>query len=60
MQLKRLNSVQWSPILSFFEDSASGAKSIRAYRKQQQYISECDTRFNHQYMTHVNVIAIKR
>ncbi|XP_075210358.1 multidrug resistance-associated protein 1-like [Lycorma delicatula] len=51
-QLKRLESINRSPIYSHFEESLSGASSIRAYGVQKRFIEE-----NHEIMER-NIICI--
>ena len=41
-QWKRINSVRQSPIYSHFDESVVGSTSIRAYRRQGEFIAKCD------------------
>ena len=43
-QLKRLESVSRSPIYSHFGETVQGAVTIRAYNKQQAFITESESR----------------
>ncbi|KAK2158848.1 hypothetical protein NP493_1768g00015 [Ridgeia piscesae] len=41
-QLKRLDSVNRSPIYSYFEDTLVGLASVRAYRRQTEFTADFD------------------
>ncbi len=41
-QLKRIDSVRRSPIYIHFDESVVGTSSIRAYRRQEQFIAKMD------------------
>lgn len=43
-QLKRLDAVSKSPVLAHFSETITGAASIRAYRQQDRFIEEFETR----------------
>ncbi len=45
-QLKRIDSVRRSPIYAHFDESIVGANSIRAYRKEKEFITKCDRLIN--------------
>ena len=41
-QLKRIDSVRRSPIYIHFDESVVGTSSIRAYRREEQFIAKMD------------------
>ncbi|ELT91662.1 hypothetical protein CAPTEDRAFT_90759 [Capitella teleta] len=41
-QLRRLDSVKRSPIYAHFDESIVGLTSIRAYKKEEEFIKKCD------------------
>ena len=41
-QWKRIDSVRRSPIYTHFDESVTGSSSIRAYRKDKEFIATCD------------------
>ncbi len=41
-QLKRIDSVKKSPIYAHFDESIVGSSTIRAYRKEDEFIAKCD------------------
>ena len=41
-QWKRIDSVRRSPIYSHFDESVAGSTSIRAYRKEEEFVKKCD------------------
>ena len=45
-QLRRLLSINTSPIYSHFAESVMGASSIRAYKKQQPFAADSDILFD--------------
>ena len=40
--MKRINSIRRSPIFSNFDETLVGVTSIRAYRRQEQFILKND------------------
>ncbi len=40
--LKRIDNMRKSPIFSHFDESIVGASSIRAYRKQDEFVAKCE------------------
>lgn len=57
-QLKRIESVNLSPIYSHFDESVQGAATIRAYNKQQVFMQESLRRVDkHQQAYYPNVIS---
>ena len=41
-QLRRIDAVRASPIFVHFDESIVGATSIRAYKRETQYIKKCE------------------
>ena len=41
-QLKRIDNMRKSPIFAHFDESIIGASSIRAYGKQDDFITKCE------------------
>ena len=41
-QLRRVDSIKRSPLFIHFDESYVGATSIRAYRRQHQFVERCD------------------
>jgi len=57
-QLKRLESVNLSPIYSHFDESVHGASTIRAYRKEKEFMNESLYRIDkHQQAYYPSIIA---
>jgi len=52
-QLKRIESVSRSPIYSHFQESIQGAATIRAFKKQDEFIQLSDTRVDNNQMSYV-------
>ena len=46
-QLKRLESISRSPIFSHFQESLSGASSIRAYKRQNDFILQNESQLDY-------------
>ena len=45
-QLRRLESMQRSPVFAGFSETLSGLSSIRAFEQQQRFIENADSRLN--------------
>ena len=45
-QLRRLETMQRSPVFAGFSETLSGLSSIRAYQQQQRFIANADHRLN--------------
>ena len=57
-QLKRIESVNLSPIYSHFDESVQGAATIRAYNKQEAFMAESLRRVDkHQQAYYPNIIS---
>ncbi|XP_014791161.1 multidrug resistance-associated protein 1 isoform X2 [Octopus bimaculoides] len=59
-QLKRLESVSRSPIFSHFGETVSGATSIRAFNKQNDFIRESEKRVDDYNITYYPSLVINR
>lgn len=59
-QLKRLESVSRSPIYSHFSESISGVQIIRAYKMQERFILESDTKIDFNQACYYPSIIAKR
>ncbi|CAI9724597.1 resistance-associated 1-like isoform X1 [Octopus vulgaris] len=59
-QLKRLESVNRSPIFSHFGETVSGATSIRAFNKQNDFIKESEKRVDDYNITYYPSLVINR
>jgi len=59
-QLKRLDSVTRSPIYTHFQESITGAASIRAYRQQERFILESERRVDHNQIAYYPNISANR
>ena len=59
-QLKRLDSITRSPIYTHFQESITGAASIRAYRQQERFMSESEQRVDHNQIAYYYNICANR
>ena len=59
-QLERLDSVTRSPIYTHFQESLTGAASIRAYRQQDRFVVENQRRIDHNQMAYYSVMCANR
>ena len=59
-QLKRLDSVTRSPIYTHFQESITGAASIRAYHQQDRFIHENEARVDHNQIAYYPNICADR
>lgn len=59
-QLKRLESISRSPIYTHFQESVTGASSIRAYRTQQRFITESERRVDYNQIAYYPGICANR
>ncbi|XP_067934007.1 multidrug resistance-associated protein 1-like isoform X2 [Watersipora subatra] len=59
-QLKRIESVNLSPIYSHFEESIQGAATIRAYKKQGSFMSESLCRVDKHQQAYYPIIISNR
>lgn len=59
-QLKRLESITRSPIYTHFQESVTGASSIRAYRQQVRFIEESETRVDNNQIAYYPSICANR
>ena len=59
-QLKRLESISRSPIYTHFQESITGAASIRAYRQQERFITESERRVDYNQVAYYPSICANR
>ena len=59
-QLKRIESVNLSPIYSHFDESIQGAATIRAYNKQDHFMMESLARVDKHQQAYYPVIISNR
>lgn len=59
-QLKRLDSVTRSPIYAHFQESITGAASIRAYRQQERFALESERRVDYNQIAYYYNVCSNR
>ena len=59
-QLKRLESVSRSPIYSHFQESITGAASIRAYGQTERFIQMSEDRVDYNQIAYYPSICANR
>ena len=59
-QLKRLESITRSPIYSHFQETLLGVATIRAYRQQQRFIGESESRVDYNQLAYYPSICANR
>ena len=59
-QLRRLESVSRSPIYTHFQESITGAASIRAYRQQERFITESERRVDYNQVAYYPGVCANR
>ena len=59
-QLKRLESISRSPIYTHFQESVTGASSIRAYQTQERFITESERRVDYNQIAYYPGICANR
>ena len=59
-QLRRLESISRSPIFSHFEESLSGAQTIRAYGVQDRFIRESQNKIEANQSCHYGIAISRR
>ena len=59
-QLKRLESVSRSPIYSHFGETITGAPTIRAFGRQQEFISQSDSKVDYNQVSYFPSVIANR
>lgn len=59
-QLKRLESITRSPIYTHFQETITGASSIRAYHQQERFVVESNNRVDHNQVAYYPSICANR
>ena len=59
-QLKRLESINLTPIFSHFEETIQGAATIRAYKKQKRFMDELLQRVDKHHQAYYLIIVANR
>ncbi|XP_068210698.1 multidrug resistance-associated protein 1-like [Palaemon carinicauda] len=59
-QIKRLESLAKSPIFSYFSESLQGVSLIRAFKKQEDFIAECQKKIDYAAKAFVTNLATNR
>ena len=59
-QLKRLESVSRSPIYSHFGETVQGASTIRAYKQEEKFISDSESKVDENQIAYYPSIVSNR
>ena len=58
--MRRIASISCSPIYSHFDETIQGVSSIRAYRRTEEFIKECDWRIDNSQKANYMVFMAPR